>query len=251
MSEVRRDLRSEFGDEISLTDLAVTFVRRRRIFYIVFCVIAIAGLSFALLKDNSYQYVTLIQGATKASGDQLETPASMIANLEGQWLPDIRSEYQANHGKLPFKVSVENPENTQLIKIVSKAEEPTAGTVKAIHQALIAAVTKEQEARLELYKKRLKGQIAAVDQVISSLKADDTSGQALASAVDRKLTLETELNGLQPLSTLMVAQRSPDPVGPRRLLIAVLSVLVGVLAGIFSTFLMEFIATVRTRLSSS
>ncbi|CAN0601213.1 unnamed protein product, partial [Ectocarpus sp. 12 AP-2014] len=70
--------RPQYDDEISLVDLAATFIKRRRIFYVVFLVITLGGLAYALLAKETYQYTSLLQVAEKSSGKFLEEPATTI-----------------------------------------------------------------------------------------------------------------------------------------------------------------------------
>ena len=61
--------RPQYDDEISLVDLATTFLRRRRVFYVVFIVVSLVGVAYALSAPEKYEYVTLMKLAEKANGE--------------------------------------------------------------------------------------------------------------------------------------------------------------------------------------
>lgn len=61
--------RPKYDDEISLVDLATTFLKRRRVFYVVFVVVSLAGVAYALFAPERYEYVTLVKLAEKAGGE--------------------------------------------------------------------------------------------------------------------------------------------------------------------------------------
>ena len=89
MEERQRSAQQAHDDEISLVDLASTFLKRRRIFYVVFLVSLAAGILYAILIPEKYDYVTLFKLAEKDAGSFIEKPVTVIATLENRWLPEI------------------------------------------------------------------------------------------------------------------------------------------------------------------
>ncbi|TBW56709.1 lipopolysaccharide biosynthesis protein [Marinobacter halodurans] len=249
MNDAQMHQRNEFNDEISLVDLAVTFVRRRRVFYAVFTVCVLAGVAYALIADTTYRYTSLIQGAATDSNEPLVSPEVVMSGLEGRWLPEVRATYEAEHGKLPFEVTFDNPEKTNIIKLASEASEDRANMVEHIHQTLMADVTKEQGSLLEEQKNQLEQQITAVGKLIQSLQEEGATGETVAGAVERKLNLELELASLKPAKTLVVARQSADATGPKRVLIVVLAIVLGGMLGVFAAFLTEFFVAVRAQMA--
>jgi uncharacterized protein involved in exopolysaccharide biosynthesis len=237
------------NDEISLVDLAVTFVRRRRIFYVVMLVCTVAGVVYALMADSTYRYTSLMQGAMVASDQPLTAPPALIATLETRWLPETKARYESDHSRLPFNVAFENPKETYLVKIITETGENHADLVKRIHTTLMDQVAEDQATDLDERRNRLKKQIETTSDLIASLKKDGVTGEALASAVDRQLNLQLELSSLQPAKSLVIARQSVDATGPRRTLIVALSVVLGGMLGVFAAFFTEFLVAVRTQMA--
>lgn len=237
------------NDEISLVDLAVVFIRRRRTFYVVMLMCTLAGVAYALVADSTYRYTSLLQGAMVASDQPLTAPPALMAALETRWLPETIDRYESESGRLPFNVAFENPKETYLVKIITEAGENHADLVKRIHTTLMDQVAEDQATDLDERRNRLKKQIESTNDLIASLKKDGVTGEALASAIDRKLNLQMELSNLRPAKPLLVARRSAEVAGPSRLLLVVLSVVLGGILGIFAAFFNEFLAAVRARLA--
>jgi len=245
--------RTAYDDEISLVDLAATFIRRRRVFYVVFTLVTLLGVIYAFVKADTYEYITLIKSAEEAGGEFLQKPASTIAIIQNRWVPEISSRYQAEkQSNLPFKVLASNPENTGLIRITSESVIEHAGPLEEVHKTLAGNILKSQQKLLETTQNRLKKQINSIDQVIQSLKssaANENTGTALASAIQKRAELENQLEALEPASVLVIARQSSDQKSASDLLIVTLAVLLGGMIGVFLAFFAEFVMQVRRRLS--
>jgi hypothetical protein len=135
MDNAPYEKRPHYDDEISLVDLASTFLKRRRIFYIVFLVITLAGVAYAVLVPEKYSYVSLVKLAEDGAGEYIDKPVAVIASLENRWVPEFEAMYIAKHDQsLPFDVTFENPENTGLVRIASDATPDEQKVVKQFHQ---------------------------------------------------------------------------------------------------------------------
>ncbi|MEC9040524.1 MAG: Wzz/FepE/Etk N-terminal domain-containing protein [Pseudomonadota bacterium] len=244
--------RTAYDDEIGLVDLAATFIRRRRVFYVVFTFVTLLGVLYAFLKADTYEYITLIECAEEAGGEFLQKPATTVAIIQNRWVPEISTGYQAQHdADLSFKVQASNPENTGLIRIASESAVENAGIVENVHNTVAGSIMNSQKRLLEIRQNSLKRQIASMDQIIQSLKsseANENTSTALASAIQKRAELESELEALQPASVLVVARQSSDQNGTSDMLIVTLAVLLGGMLGVFLAFFAEFVAQVRQSL---
>ncbi|MDY6930185.1 MAG: Wzz/FepE/Etk N-terminal domain-containing protein [Pseudomonadota bacterium] len=247
--------RAGYSNEISLVDLAATFIRRRRIFYASFVLVTLAGIAYALMKPGKYEYVTLLESAEKTGGEFIEKPAATVAAIQAHWVPEAVSRYQARHDKkLPFKFQSNSPDNTGLIRIVSESSVENAELLKNTHQALVDNVIQRQQQLIELQKKSLKNQIASIEQVIQSLQsseASESTGTALAAAIQKRAELESELEALQPARALVIARQSIDQKGASGLFIVALTAALGGMLGVFLAFFAEFAAKVRQSLTET
>lgn len=236
-----------YDDEISLVDLALTFIRRRRVFYVVFLVTTLAGLAYALLLvPEKYEYVSLYQMAEVDSGKTVEPPATTIATLENRWLPEIQAAYrQTEEEKLPFESSFSNPENTSLVRMASEASPEHAALVEQAHEKLIEQVKERQQALLSRVKQSLENRIGAIDRAVESLQGGEDTGSAIAEAYEKRVELEGKLEGLNPGEALVVSRESAERKGTSKSLIVILAAVLGGMMGVFLAFLTEFVFLVR------
>ncbi|MDO6823292.1 Wzz/FepE/Etk N-terminal domain-containing protein [Marinobacter sp. 1_MG-2023] len=245
------DQRPDYSDEISLVDLVATFVRRRRVFYVVFIFVTLAGLGYALWMPDEFEYVSLVQIAQKDSKEFVQPPETTIATLESRWLPEVQTRYRGEHGrKLPFDVVFNNPESTGLIRFESITTKDEGQAVSAAHSALINSVKDDQDVLIKSERQSLQRQIESVESAIETLKGEKDAGEAIAGAIERRSKLEGRLEGLQGVEVLVTSRQSAEKVAPKRSLIAVLAVLLGSMLGVFLAFMSEFVSSVREQVAT-
>lgn len=250
MEERQRSAQQAHDDEISLVDLASTFLKRRRIFYVVFLVTIAVGILYAILIPEKYDYVTLFKLAEKDAGSFIEKPATVIATLENRWLPEIEATYLAEHDQsIPFDVVFSNPENTGLVRIVSEAAPANSDDVKQIHSQLIEKLEQTQSVAVSTLKSNLERQIESLASTIERLEGSQDVGAAIADAVNRRLSLEVLLLSIQPAELLVLNRQMAERKGPARSLIVILAAMLGLMGGIFLSFFAEFVSLVRTNLN--
>lgn len=242
--------RSRSHNEITIVDLAAIFIRRRRIFYIVFVLIIGLGVAYALLATEKYEYLSLVEAAGQEGGDPIEKPATTIATLESRWLPETQSVYQAeNNQHLPFELEFSNPENTNLLRLRTVAAKANADTVQEIHNSLIDKVRASQNSRIERKKNSLAQQIESLEKVAESLSGQPGTGEAIAAVIQERVSLESNMNQMTPVEVLVVSRESADKNGPDRLLIVIVAVLLAGTLGVFLAFMAEFVSVVRVRIA--
>lgn len=250
MEERQRSVQHFPDDEISLVDLASTFLKRRRIFYGVFLVTLAAGILYAVLMPEKYDYVSLVQLAEKDAGNFVEKPATVIATLENRWLPEIEAAYIAEYDEpLPFDVIFSNPENTGLVRIVSEAAPANSDDVKQIHSQLIEKLEQTQSVAVSSLRSNLERQIESLTSTIDMLEGSQDVGTAIADAVNKRLSLQVLLQSIQPAELLVLNRQMGERKGPARSLIVVLAAMLGLMTGILLSFFAEFVSLVRANLS--
>lgn len=218
-------------------------------FYIVFLVITLAGVAYAVLAPEEYSYVSLIKLAEDGAGKYIDKPDAVIASLENRWVPEFKAEYAAKHEhNLPFNVAFENPKNTGLIRIATDTSPDEQKTVQQFHRQLLSQLETRQSASVSRLKRGLEKRIENLNSTVGMLKGLPDAGAALASAIDQRVSLEAELETIEPTEVLVVARESATRKGPRRSLIMVLAGVLGLMVGVFSTFIAEFISAVKLQM---
>ncbi|MDO3720309.1 Wzz/FepE/Etk N-terminal domain-containing protein [Marinobacter sp. chi1] len=245
--------RMGYSEEISLVDLATTFVRRRRVFYISFLVITLLAIIYVLMTPARYEYVSLIQLAEDGKGEYLEAPGTVVANLESRWIPEhVATFTEVNERGLPFEVKATNPKETGLIRLTTDATEEQSDLVSEIHTKLITNVKERQQKLIEITGNTLDKRIASQAAVVAALQAMESSEStalALSSAIQKQAELESDKEALKPAEVLVTSRQSNHGKGPGKALIVALGAILGLMVGVILAFSAEFVALVRDSLS--
>ena len=249
MSQIEATSDKRYNDEISLVDLASTFLRRRRVFYVVFAAFLAIGLAYALLVPAKYEYVSLVRLAEKGEGEFIRSPSAVIAEMESHRLPELRAEFRAKNDKnLPFDVAFTNPEDTGLLKLSSEAGIPDSATIEKVHSDLIGALQKQQATDVQRVRDQLKNRMESLDATVELLKSAQDAGPSLAAAVEQRVALEAKLESVKTTEALVVSRQGSEPKGPAKSLVMVLAAILGGMAGVFAAFFMEFAGLVREKM---
>ncbi len=241
-----------YDDEISLVDLAATFIKRRRVFYAVFLVCILAGFAYAFVTEDTYQYTSLLQIAEKNSDEFLEPPAITIATLENRWFPEKEAVYRKKTSEnLPFTVQFVNPENTGLVRLVSEGVAGHSDIVKNVHQHLIEQIQARHNALLTREKQKLEIRKASVEETVTVLQAGENSGPALVDAYGRKAEIEEQLDSLSETEVIVLARQGNETTNLSTFEILVFFTIFGLLGGVVLAFIAEFVGTVRDQLTES
>ena len=204
------------------------------------------GLAYALLVPDTYEYVSLVQVAQKDWNEPIQATSVTVATLENRWLPEEKTIYRTrNDEKLPFDVQFKNPENTALIRFSSESSQQGASQVKEVHASLIESLQQYQQSLVKREKVSIERQIKAAGTVIEALKGQPESGEPLAAAIQRLAYLEGGLENLTGVEVLVSARQRTEKIGPKRSLIMVLAVLLGLMLGVFMAFMVEFGVSVK------
>jgi hypothetical protein len=257
-----REDQDRYPDEISLVDLAVTFIRRRHVFYVVFLLCTLGGLTYAFFAPDKYEYeyVSLVQVAQKAavaSGQNdelpiatLQSPAVTIATLQASWLPQVKERYYADNKKsIPFGVVFENPEGTTLIRLSTATGVQQDLDVKKVHAALIQELAQYQNNLVKREQASINQRIDSLEALKVTLMEQLNSGTALSTAIEKRLELENALQSLNAVEVIVNARQSTTVIAPKRSLIVALAVMLGLMLGIFVAFMVEFGASVKKQLT--
>jgi uncharacterized protein involved in exopolysaccharide biosynthesis len=255
-----REDQDRYPDEISLVDLAVTFIRRRHVFYVVFLLCTLGGLAYAFFAPDKYEYVSLVQVAQKApvaSGQDdeppittLQSPAVTVATLQESWLPQVKERYYADNQKsIPFGVVFENPEDTTLIRLSTVTGIQQGLDVQEVHAALIQKLAQYQNNLVKREQASINQRIDSLEALNATLMEQENSGLALSTAIEKKLEQESALQSLNAVEVIVNARQSAAVTAPKRSLIVALAVVLGLMLGIFSAFMAEFGVSVKKQLA--
>lgn len=234
-------------DEVSLVDLAVLLVKRWKLMLVIFLLVMLAAVAYALTRPASYTFTSLYAMAETVNEEGefigLETANAVLTKLDIMVLPRQTQAYlsERDWSNLPFEVKTQHLGGTNLISLSSQADSPQADDIQALHQRILEAIAEEQTALLE---RKRAGLESRLDDFQNAMRAAGVTSGILAEPAN---AIETELEGLHAGEIEQVALRSQSE-GANIKLIMALAVVLGVMLAIMGAFISHFIAAVRRSL---
>jgi len=152
-----------------------------------------------------------------------------LANLEERLFIDQKNERETLENKLE--------DNRREQEVQRKVLEKVQGELVK----LSVENKRDQEAKSP--------EIAVLKEKIAKLEADNR--RAIAAQKESVRDLETNLQNLRETRALLPPVASIEPIGPRKLVVVALSIVLGGLLGIFAAFLTDFIGKARVQAQAS
>lgn len=280
---VREDLCSA-GDEISLIDLWLVLARRKWMIIGITILCLALGAGYAWMKPVTYEYRTgirlaAIHGGKKSDGWKLLTSGERtMALLNELIIPQQRQKlFGAAEDKGP-KIDVVRQKKDRSLTLKSNAQQKNAGQVKQLHQAVAEELARRQaevlEKRIEMTTKPYVLQTSLLQDQLKTLQKqlqllgthldEGTSVRSLVNALQmgdiRKEITDTRMQLVRATSAIelireashptripySVAVKSDQPVGMGKPIIIALSLVLGLMMGVWGAFFSEFLATAKS-----
>lgn len=235
---------THYDDEISLVDLAKILIKRWKTMAIIFIVVVLAALAYALLMPRTYSYTSLYGVAEQGPNNPLEDPAALVAKAKSLYIGPETRELLDTLGlqSLPFETNIENPEETLLVSLTSQAVESHAKTVTQLHEGVLTRLKESQQAMVERRKEALERQLQSARTALEASKQSDSLGAAevVAGIMGRIAGLEASLIELREGEISQTAVQSLEPTGISRALILALGIVLGGMLAVLGAFFMQF-----------
>ncbi len=141
-------------DEISLYEIVSTLIKRKKIIIVTAAIFLVAGLVFALIKENKYLYTVAIELGS-IDGEittMIGTPETIKQKLQVAYIPQIIAEYRIkNPGDLHrYKIDVEFGKGSKLITLKSKNKESLAATYQQLQQNVVGRLVRDHQQKLSV-----------------------------------------------------------------------------------------------------
>lgn len=223
---------------------------------VIFAVIVLAALAYALMMPRTYSYTSLYGVAEQGPDNALEAPEALVAKAQNLYLGPVTRKLLANIDSeveiLPFETSISNPEKTLLVSLSSDADENDVEFVEQLHNDVLIRLQDGQKAKVENRKKSLQQQLESAQEALSAAQESNSLGAAevVASLMGRIASLQNSLTDLREGEVSQTAVKSLQSTGTSRKLILVLGVVLGGLLAVMGAFFMQFAGLVCASLKS-
>ncbi len=172
-----------YEDEISLVDLWLVLMRRKRVAAIVAFLVIAAGFLFWLTRSRMERYVTSIEiGEVLASGSgiqNIEAREAVHTRLKNTILPLIRNKvadkFDLTMGALP-KVEIRVPEEEgtgDFVFLESKGTKEKKEIIKALHQGITERLSEVHSKKYDIFEKRFSVELRRKEIDLQELKDKD------------------------------------------------------------------------------
>ncbi len=133
--------RSDALDEISLVDVVLVLVKRKKIFLSVLGFSILSAAALALLHDNTYLYATSLEIGTFYEDKEqvfVDTPQTVLSKLEEGYIPAVLNKYYATNPAAPrVRITARLPKGSEVVVIESKAKANLGETIKQLESQII------------------------------------------------------------------------------------------------------------------
>lgn len=257
--------RPSSDDEIDLVDLWMVIWNRKLVLMIVSAIIIMAGVFYLSLAKPTYESNVMIEIGKLDGGGFADDPDRLIFNLFRQFGdPDDPEEAHLASAEIM---------TGNVLKIIVQGEKPQdvyetsqqiADQVINDHKVRFDQLLKPSRQRLE----HVQLKIDAIEEVMTQVNTNELElsdsmrtfvvleRSRLVSELDRlqreamDLTLKLNSVDTYPSSIISFPEYPEYPAGTQKKLVLAISVVLGLMGGVFSTFLAEFIHNARQRMKS-
>jgi len=240
-------------DEISLVDLAMVLIRRKKLIIGITTFFIALGVAAALLMPKSYTFSTSIEiGSRIVSGTikPFESPETLLAKIQHVFVPEaLSTQRQTNpDDENKYKIKASIPKSSVLIVLEIKGIKEKSNlltkllqnvTQQAIqdHQRIYSAIKQN----LLALKEQAKTELSTLD---SAKNNHNEERRLLKSNIE---VYETELANLRNTREILPPMKSIEPTGTSRKLMVIIAAFMGAFLAVFSAFFAEFIAKVKEK----
>lgn len=143
--------RSDAPDEISLVDLFLVLLKRKKLFLGVLGFCTVAAVALAMLRENTYLYSTSLEIGTFVQDKEqvfIDTPQTALSKLEEGYIPAVLNKYYAETPDVPkIKITARVPKGSEIVVIESKGKAQVGDTIKQLEHRIIELI-KSDHARI-------------------------------------------------------------------------------------------------------
>lgn len=239
-------------DEISLTDLAIILIRRRRLIsIIVICFIAL-GVATALLITKKYAYSTSLEiGSQLISGsvEYFESPETLLAKLQHGFIPQTLNNHLADQkDRKKYKINADIPKDSVIVVLKTKGTVEESAVASKLLTNIINKAIQDHKRIYDAVKNNLIAQKNHTELELAALDTTLENVDEKELLLRSKLTaLESQLANLRSTRVIVPPLKSIEPVSISRTLLVIAVAVISTFLAIITAFIAEFISTVKER----
>ena len=242
-------------NEISLIDLAMVLVNRKKLIIQIFTVFVILGIAAALLIPKKYSYSTSIEIGSQiidGSVKSFESPQTLLAKLQHNFIPQTLNEHQlsnpADENKYKIKASV--PKNSDIIVLEVKGTKKQADLMKSLLISTTQQAVLDHSRIFDSVKRNLLSQIELANTKLTNL-GSGTNNRAEKTSLQSSIEgYSSQLANLRNTREILPPMKSLEASGTNRKLIVIIAAFAGLFIAVFAAFFAEFVVKVKEQIKA-
>jgi len=243
------------GDEINILDLLIVIVKRKNLFFIILLLCSLLGASFALYKPQVFVFSSYIEIGIMTQGGgftPIEEPATVLEKINLVYAPLVVAQYletNSDKNSIP-ELAVSLVKESSIIELTIKGIEDKKEIYFNFLNQISDKVTQQHKQKisvsfknLELLKSKIEDNVAKLD---SQRGLTDEEKFRLKKAYDTELAgVEIKMVNSKETKVIVKPMQSIKPVGQKKELIMIVSIVAGVFLALFAVFVFEFMERFR------
>ena len=237
-------------DEISLIDLAMVLVKRKKLISLIFTGFIVLGIAAALLIPKKYTYSTSIEIGSQIINEAIkpfESPETLLAKIQHVFIPhELNEQRQTNPEDVKkYKITASIPKNSVIIVLEVKGNEDEADLLTGILQNISQQAIFDHSRIYNSVRKNIASRLNQTTTELEMLKKTEGNKTEVATQQNLIELYSSQLANLRETRDILPAMKSLEPTGTSRKLIVIITAFAGVFLAVFSAFFAEFVAKVR------
>ena len=237
-------------DEISLVDLAMILVRRKRMIAVITTLIIVLAIIATFLAPKSYTFTTSIEIGSQIIGGTVkpfESPETLLAKIQNAFIPQVLNEKRQTNpdDKTKYKIKASIPKSSVIIVLEIKGTEDEADLLKSLLLSIIQKATLDHSRIYDSVRENITSLLNNAATELQMLKKSNDNETEIATQQNLIEVYSSQLANLRNTHEILPPMKSIEPTGTSRKLIIIIATFVGIFLGVFSAFFAEFIAKVK------
>lgn len=265
-------------DDVRFVDLWIVLVKRKLVIALILVLSISLGGGVIFLLPEKYKYITALEiGKNMTNGEVqvIEKPETLLVKVGETYIPKVQHQFanETGSGKY-YAIKALSPTGSQVILLESKGKSDEEEIYAKLHEEILSLVIEDHaillnKFRSALEKKRsellnkidssginlLQKQLTDIRKSINENKVDNLELKVKEKMYQNRVVqdqidlIDLELVNLKETKALDKTMRSIKPIDIPKIMIAVLSVVLGLMAGIFGALFVEFVSKVKKEMS--
>lgn len=238
------------NDEISLIDLAMVLVNRKKLVYLVFTAFIVLGIAAALLITKKYTYSTSIEIGSQIVNDAIspfESTQTLLAKLQHSYIPQVLNEQSKLEldSKKRHQIKASSPKGSVILVLEIKGTKDQSELIIQLLQSITQKATEDHSRIYDSVKQNITSQLAVAKDELNALKKNDNKETEITSQQTLIEKYSSQLANLRNTREMLPPMQSPEPTGISRKLIVIISAFSGLFIAVLAAFFAEFASKVR------